>query len=69
MAENKDDLASQAMDELGDMAKHGMQSPSTKPVLIGAAVGAVAGGILPVITWPVGLAVGAGFTLYKRLRP
>ena len=30
---------------------------------------ALAGGILPVVTWPLGLVAGAGFMLYKRLRP
>ena len=37
--------------------------------LIGGAVGAVAGALLPVVTWPIGLVAGAGFMLYKRLRP
>jgi len=51
------------------MAKEGMAHPSTKPVLTGAVVGAVAAGLLPVITWPVGLIAGAGIMLYKRIRP
>jgi hypothetical protein len=46
-----------------------MKHPSTAPVLTGAAVGALAGGLLPVVTWPMGLLAGAGFMLYKRLRP
>jgi hypothetical protein len=46
-----------------------MAHPSTKPVLTGAAVGAVAGALLPVVSLPVGLIAGAGFMLYKRLRP
>ena len=58
-----------AVDEVKAMAKEGMHHPSTKPVLIGAAVGAVAAGVLPVITWPIGLLAGAGFMLYKRVRP
>jgi tRNA/rRNA methyltransferase len=41
----------------------------TKPVLVGAAVGAIAGGILPIVTWPIGMLAGAGFMLYKRVRP
>ena len=63
------DLLSDARDEIVGMGKQGMAHPSTKPVLTGAAVGAVAAAVLPVITWPVGLLVGAGFMLYKRLRP
>ena len=63
------DLLSEARDEIVGMGKQGMAHPSTKPVLTGAAVGAVAAAVLPVITWPVGLLAGAGFMLYKRLRP
>ncbi|MFN5779683.1 MAG: hypothetical protein ACK44O_09470 [Novosphingobium sp.] len=63
------DLLSDARDEIVGMGKQGMAHPSTKPVLTGAAVGAVAAAVLPVSTWPVGLIAGAGFMLYKRLRP
>ena len=58
-----------AVTEVKEMAKDGAAHPSTKPVLVGAAVGAVAGGLLPVVTWPLGLLAGAGFMLYKRIRP
>ena len=47
------DLVSDAGDEIKGMAKDGLNHPSTKPVL----------------TWPLGLVAGAGFMLYKRLRP
>lgn len=63
------DLIPDATAEIKGMAKGGMAHPSTKPVLTGAAVGAVAAAILPVVTWPIGLAAGAGYMLYKRLRP
>ena len=63
------DLLGEARDEIVGMAKGGMAHPSTKPVLTGAAVGAVAGAILPVVSWPLGLLAGAGIVLYKRLRP
>ncbi len=69
MTQRNDDLIQQAKEELSGMAKEGMHHPSTKPVLTGAAVGAVAAAILPVVTWPIGLAVGAGYMFYKRLRP
>lgn len=49
-----DDLIDNAREEIVGMAKEGLAHPSTKPVLTGAAIGAVA---------------GAGFALYKRLRP
>ncbi|WAT18278.1 hypothetical protein OZN62_01500 [Aurantiacibacter sp. MUD11] len=58
-----------AMEEAKAMGREGMAHPSTKPVLTGAAVGAVAGAVLPVISLPVGLAAGAAFMLYKRIRP
>ena len=54
--------------EVTGMAKGGVNHPSTAPVLTGAAVGAVAGALLPVISWPVGLAVGIGFALYQRVK-
>lgn len=63
------DLVSDAGNEIKAMAKGGLDHPSTKPVLTGAAVGAIAAAILPVVTWPVGLVAGAGYMLYKRLRP
>ncbi len=54
--------------ELSGMAKQGMKHPSTKPVLTGAAIGAVAGAILPVISLPLGLAAGAGIAFYNRIK-
>ena len=64
-----DNLLSDAGAEIKGMAKEGMHHPSTKPVLIGLGVGAVAGAILPVVSLPIGAILGAGFMLYKRLRP
>lgn len=58
-----------AADEVKAMGKEGLDHPSSKPVLTGAAVGALAGGLLPVVTWPVGLIAGAGYMIYKRIRP
>ena len=58
-----------AVDEVKAMAKEGAQHPSTKPVLVGAGVGAVAGWILPVVGPIIGGLAGAGFMLYKRIRP
>jgi len=62
-------LLSDAGDEIKGMAKDGMHHPSTKPVLIGAGIGAVAGLILPVVSVPIGLLAGAAFMLYRRVRP
>lgn len=67
--ENKEDLFGAIRNEVVAMANQGMAHPSTKPVLTGAALGAVAGLLLPVVSWPLGLVAGAGYMLYKRVRP
>lgn len=54
--------------EVTGMAKEGLNHPSTAPVLTGAAIGAAAGFLLPVLSIPVGLALGAGFALYQRIK-
>jgi hypothetical protein len=58
-----------AVDEMKAMGKEGMAHPSTKPVLVGGALGTVAGVILFNGVWPLTLLAGAGFMLYKRIRP
>ena len=63
------DFVGDAKAEISGMAKDGMRHPSTKPVIAGAAVGAVAGLLLPVLSIPTGLVIGAGIAFYKRLRP
>ena len=55
-------------DEVVGIAKGGVKHPGTKPVLTGAAVGAVAGAVLPVVTWPVGLLAGVGIAIYSRVK-
>ena len=62
------DLMSKAKTEISGMAKEGLAHPSTKPVLTGAAVGAVAGLLLPVVSIPIGLVAGAGYALWSRIR-
>ena len=62
-------LVDDAKTELSGMAKQGVRHPSTKPVLIAAAAGAAAGFILPLLSVPAGLLIGAGAMFYKRLRP
>ncbi|MCM0000898.1 MAG: hypothetical protein NBV68_16080 [Erythrobacter sp.] len=54
--------------EVTGMAKEGLNHPSTAPVLTGAAIGAVAGWLLPIVSLPLGLAAGAGFALYQRIK-
>ena len=62
-------LVDDAKTELSGMAKQGVRHPSTKPVLIAAAAGAAVGFILPLLSVPAGLLIGAGAMFYKRLRP
>ncbi len=64
----KNDLLGDAKVEISGMAKEGMQHPSTKPVLAGAAIGALGGALLPVVTLPLGLVLGAGYALYNRIK-
>lgn len=65
---DQNDLAARAKEELSGMAKQGLAHPSTKPVLTGAAIGAVAGVLLPVVSLPLGLAVGAGVAFWQRIK-
>ncbi len=67
MSDNND-LIGRATDEISGMAKQGMDHPSTKPVLIGAGIGAVAGALLPFVSLPLGLVAGAGIALYQRIK-
>jgi hypothetical protein len=65
---NQRDLLALAKTEIQGMRRDGMAHPSSKPVLTGAAVGAVAGAILPLVNLPLGLVAGAGYALYRRLK-
>jgi hypothetical protein len=65
---NQSDLLTQARDEISAMARDGLEHPSTKPVLTGAALGAVAGVLLPIVNLPIGALAGAGYVLYRRLQ-
>ena len=64
-----DSIVEDAKAEISGMAKQGVRHPSTKPVLIAAAAGAAAGFILPLLSVPAGLLIGAGAMFYKRIRP
>lgn len=65
----KGDFLTDAREELAGMLQDGLDHPSTKPVLIWGAAGAVAAMVLPFVTLPLGLAAGAGYKFYKRVRP
>ena len=64
-----DSIVEDAKAEISGMAKQGVRHPSTKPVLMAAAAGAAAGFILPLLSVPAGLLIGAGAMFYKRIRP
>ena len=65
----QNDMMERAKAEFKGMAQQGLDHPSTKPVLTGAAIGAVAGFVLPVVSVPVGLIAGAAFMFWQRLKP
>ncbi len=62
------DWVEDAKTEISGMAKSGLDHPSSKPVLAGAAIGALAGALLPVISLPLGAILGAGFAFYNRIK-
>lgn len=65
--ERHDRMADDAVKEIKGMAKGGLDHPATKPVLIGAGIGAAAAAVLPFVGWPVGLVAGAAVALYRRV--
>ena len=65
---DKPDFIGRATDEVKGMGKGGFAHPSTKPVLAGAAIGAVAGLLLPVLSIPIGVIGGAGIALWQRIK-
>jgi hypothetical protein len=67
MTEQNPDWVEDTKNELVAMGKEGMKHPSTKPVLLGAGIGAAAGFL--VVGGPIlgGLA-GAGIALYTRIK-
>ncbi len=66
--DSKPDYLGRATDEVKAMGKEGLAHPSTKTVLAGAAIGAVAGLLLPVLSIGVGLIGGAGIALWQRIK-
>lgn len=68
MSDKQNDILEDAKAEFSGMAKEGMQHPSTKPVLTGAAVGAAAGFLLPGLSIAIGALAGAGVMFYNRIR-
>ena len=66
--DDKPDYIGRATDEIKAMGKEGFAHPSTKTVAAGAAIGAVAGLLLPILSIPVGLIGGAGIALWQRIK-
>ncbi len=66
--DSKPDYLGRATDEVKAMGSQGFAHPSTKRVLAGAAIGAAAGLLLPVLSIPVGLIGGAGIALWQRIK-
>ncbi|WP_337661398.1 hypothetical protein [Erythrobacter sp. Alg231-14] len=69
MGKKKDkDWVQDTRDEVSIMIKDGFDHDSTKPVLKAAAVGAVAGIVLPGVGLAAGLVAGAGLALHHHIR-
>ena len=62
------DWVQDTRDEVAMMVKDGFDHENTKPVLKAAAVGAVAGVVLPGVGLAAGLVAGAGLTLHHAIR-
>ena len=60
-------LFGRATEEIKGIGREGLSHPSTKPVIAGAAIGAVAA-ILPIITIPIGIIGGAAIALWLRIK-
>ena len=60
-------MLGRATEEIKGIGREGLSHPSTKPVLAGAAIGAVAA-ILPIITIPIGIIGGAAIALWLRIK-
>ncbi len=61
-------LVERTIEEVKAMGKQGADHPSTRPVLAGAVIGAIAGGLFPAISWPVGFFAGAAIALFGRVK-
>ncbi|WP_299192428.1 hypothetical protein [uncultured Erythrobacter sp.] len=66
--ENGPDWIQDTREEIAGMVKDGFDHDSTKPVLKAAAVGAVAGVVLPGVGLAAGLVAGAGLALHHAIR-
>ena len=64
----RNDLVEAAKAEVSGMAKQGLTHPSSKPVIVGAVIGALAGALLLDGAWLLGLFVGALVALYLRIK-
>ena len=63
-----EELIEAARTEISEMAKEGLDHPSTKPVLIGAGIGTLAGILVLHGAWFLGLFAGAAVALYMRIK-
>ena len=63
-----ENLVEAAKTEISQMAKQGLDHPSSKPVIIGALIGAAVGWAVLDGAWFLGLLVGALIALYQRLK-
>ncbi len=60
------EMADKAVDEVTRVGKSAFNKNNVPKLAAGAALGAVAGIILPVIAWPLGAIVGVGYVAYRE---
>ncbi len=60
------EMADKAVEEVTKLTKTAMDGDNTPKVAAGAALGAVAGMVLPFIAWPVAALAGAGYVAYRQ---
>ncbi|MEQ8310331.1 MAG: hypothetical protein RIA72_06505 [Sphingopyxis sp.] len=61
-------LLERSIEEAKAMGRQGMDHPSTRPVLIGGAIGGLVGLAIDMISWPVGLFAGAAIALVMQVK-
>ncbi|HET6536860.1 MAG TPA: hypothetical protein VFG34_01920 [Sphingopyxis sp.] len=62
-------LFERTIEEAKAIGRQGLAHPSAKPVLIGCAIGAMAGALLPLLNWPLGLLAGGVIALIFQAKP
>ena len=60
------EAADKVIDETARLGKAALEKENRPKVAAGAAVGAIAGAVLPFVSLPLGLIAGAGYAAYRE---